>query len=519
MGLYALRFPRSSPMQMVVIVMWMVAFEGLSQDPKYIRDRWFPNPDTSFATPSLASKRGFMGADALVNFLDAEASSAAGWRRETIGHTQKGRPICAVEIGTGPTKVMFIGGIHGNEPAGTEGLCAVIQKLSAGGDWDHFHLDLTVRILPMVNADGMSKGDRYASNGLDLNRDQTKLENPEIQALKRDHAAFAPDVVIDFHEYRPYRADFVDMGDFGVTNGFDAMFLYSGNLNVPAALREANLAFLIEDARRALDGQDRSHSNYIRPSMVRGERRFYKGAASARSSATSFALSSSLSALVEIRGVGLGRKGFERRVETAVILAESFLRSAKVHATEIQNALAMAHVQSAPSGSPIVVSSKRGFATEGIPLIDVQSGEKRVFEEPVYDSNGMSPERTRPRPLGYVLLPDVAHLSEKLEWLGMEVADAGGLHCACETYELVEDALDPEPFEGVHPRVGVAETHKTDLVLPQGARWVNLNQRGAAILPELLEPEAVNGWLRYRVLDPKAGEPYPIVRILETTSK
>ena len=44
---------------------------------------------------------------------------------------------------------------------------------------------LDISIVPMANIDGYLKISRYASNGLDLNRDNTKLMAPETIALKK----------------------------------------------------------------------------------------------------------------------------------------------------------------------------------------------------------------------------------------------------------------------------------------------------------------------------------------------
>ena len=232
----------------MVIIAWMGIFFSVStaqgQDPRSIRERYYPTPDTVFTTPAFETKRDFTNAERMQAFLDREASIAQGWQRDTIGYSAKGIPILALQRGgeraDNPIRVLFVGGIHGNEPAGVEGLLAVMQQTGTGGKWADLLENTVLRIVPMVNPDGVNRMNRYAANGRDLNRDQSKLENTEMVSLKRDFHAFDADVVVDFHEYRPYRADYVDMGEFGVTCPFDVMFMYSGNLNVPEAIRTAN---------------------------------------------------------------------------------------------------------------------------------------------------------------------------------------------------------------------------------------------------------------------------------------
>jgi hypothetical protein len=85
----------------------------------------------------------------------------------------------------------------------------------------------------MANIDGYLKQNRSNAEGLDLNRDQTKLMAAESIPLKEAYSAFKPDIALDLHEYRPFRKDFVTLSTSGVSSAYDVMFLYSGNLNVP----------------------------------------------------------------------------------------------------------------------------------------------------------------------------------------------------------------------------------------------------------------------------------------------
>ena len=79
---------------------------------------------------------------------------------------------------------------------------------------DSIHLlnYLDIFIVPMANIDGYESHDRYAANGLDLNRDQTKLMAKESVSLKQAFSDFGPHVALDLHEYRPYRRDFTLFG-------------------------------------------------------------------------------------------------------------------------------------------------------------------------------------------------------------------------------------------------------------------------------------------------------------------
>lgn len=497
-----------------LLVLLLMPALATAQDPKSLHDKYFPNPDTTFTTPAFAKKKGFTTSKMLFDFLDANAGAEAGWTRDTIGYSAKGVPIVAVQKGgetaTAPIKLLMLGGIHGDEPAGTEGLLAMIQQLGPDGPWEPLLDSVILRIVPMVNPDGMNKLNRYAANGLDLNRDQSKLTNVEMIALKEDFRAFDADIVIDFHEYRPYRADYVDMGEFGVTSPFDVMFMYTGNLNVPEVLRTANETLLVNPAREAMDGLGRRYANYFRPIVTRGVREFRSGGASPRSSVTSFGLANSLSVLLEIRGVGLGRRDFPRRVETAYTLAHSFLQSASLQGPAIQEVRRRATADDAP----VVIDAARMEKNCDVILLDLHAAELRSFSEKCSDNNAQYALTTRKRPGGYVLMPEAAAAIERLQILGLEsTVLESPLESPAEAYDFTEDRLSADSFEGFFERIVAAETRDTTVTFPVGSVWFSADQPRFPLTFELLEPEATNGFLRFRVLDPDAGATYPIFRI------
>ena len=176
----------------------------------------------------------------------------------------------------------------------------------------------------MANIDGYESHDRYAANGLDLNRDQTKLMVKESVSLKQAFSDFGPHVALDIHEYRPYRRDFTLLGDYGVTNYYDVMFLYSGNLNVSSKIREFTQSAFVQPTVQVLNHFQYNSHDYFSTQKVHGEVQFKQGSNNSRSSATSFALSNCISSLIEIRGVGIGKTSFKRRVHSAYLVSMSY---------------------------------------------------------------------------------------------------------------------------------------------------------------------------------------------------
>lgn len=89
-----------------------------------------------------------------------------------LGRSQQGRPIVAWETGDPNAKrrVLVVGCIHGNEPAGIAIANAVTHaRVPAGTD---------VWVVPDLNPDGVAAGTRQNGRGVDLNRNFPYLWQP-----------------------------------------------------------------------------------------------------------------------------------------------------------------------------------------------------------------------------------------------------------------------------------------------------------------------------------------------------
>jgi len=231
---------------------------------KKITNDFFPDyKELLEITPALKKKKGFTNYEELMTFLtDLKNKFPDKMEIRFIGESQKGYQIPIVFLNSGKKnnlKVWLKGGLHGNEPAGTEGLLYLLDRLLNDSSLKYLLDNTNLAILPMANIDGSIKQNRYASNGLDLNRDQTKLMAKESISIKQAFTNFNPDIAVDFHEYRPYRKDFARMSDFGITSVYDVMFLYSGNLNVPENIRKITDTLFVKNARSVVQSYGLKH--------------------------------------------------------------------------------------------------------------------------------------------------------------------------------------------------------------------------------------------------------------------
>ncbi|KAA6339045.1 Internalin-J, partial [termite gut metagenome] len=186
-----------------------------AQQPGKMTQKFFPDPDVTIQTPSFQKKKGYADYNEIISYIERTIEGKNIATLEYIGETQKGKKIPAVTIkkpiGNDKVKVMFTGRVHGDEPAGTEALLMLIDKLLNDEELSFLTEKIDIAILPIINIDGGEKLKRQSDNGIDLNRDMSKLQAPETVALRLFFNRFDPDVFIDFHEYLPFRADYVKL--------------------------------------------------------------------------------------------------------------------------------------------------------------------------------------------------------------------------------------------------------------------------------------------------------------------
>jgi protein MpaA len=125
-----------------------------------------------------------------------------------LGRSRDGRPIQAIEVGdpTG-TRMLVVGCIHGNEPAGI----AIAQQLERSAP-----RSVDLWIIPLLNPDGRAADTRGNAHGVDLNRNfpwrwrplsgvyesgPKPLSEPEARIAYRLIVRLRPHISIWFHQH------------------------------------------------------------------------------------------------------------------------------------------------------------------------------------------------------------------------------------------------------------------------------------------------------------------------------
>jgi protein MpaA len=192
-----------------------------------VRRRWVP----AIAAVAAATA-GAAGATAV---SAQEPAPPPAPRVELLGRSVQGRPINVVRVGdpAAPRKVLVIGCIHGNEPAGR----AVVDLLRAGAVAPAGAELLLVRNL---NPDGFQRHTRGNAHGVDLNRNSSQgrrylgppgtifyagpraFSEPETRAIRALILRERPAVTIWYHQPLGL-VDRPEVGSDAISRGYSAV--------------------------------------------------------------------------------------------------------------------------------------------------------------------------------------------------------------------------------------------------------------------------------------------------------
>jgi hypothetical protein len=480
-----------------------------------ITERFYPDPDISISTPAFSSEDKFSShADVLEFMQNYEAPEGVAYNLDTIGYSQNDKPLVMAYLGN-PAKesirIWIMGGLHGDEPGGVEGIMYLMNRLKESKNVSLLQ-EAHIAFLPMANPDGCDALTRTAANGLDLNRDQTKLLAQETKFWKAAFNSFAPEVALDMHEYRAFRKDYLRMGTQGMAAYYDVCFLYSGNLNVSESLRNYTHDLFVSEAARELDAIGMSNHDYFTSDKDNGKLVINQGSIHARSSASHHALTNCISTLVEVRGVDVGRKSFKRRVLASSTVSLSYIKNAVANKHELRQKLKKA----AKEDRKAVVKSMRKVSQQRVTLIDLANEDTASVVFTMRDALHSEATMERPRPSAYILRNANEEIVNKLNYLGITNEPAPENQKLKVQEYLVKD-IQEEAFvwEGVERREVSTLLRPTEISSGKGDIIIPMNQKNADLILELLEPESLNGFVRFGLIESEKDQPLSIYRIMQ----
>jgi hypothetical protein len=183
-------------------------------------------PSTLLTRPERTDYRETSSYADVMEFVERVVDSRPGMHLTTMGYTMEGRAIPVVVVGdlqdasaeavmaSGKLRVYVQANIHAGEVCGKEAMLMLLRAL-ANGEHSEWLDSLVLLIAPIYNADGNERvlltnrrgqygpvggmGQRPNAQGLDLNRDNMKIESPEARSVISFWSRYDPHIIMDLH--------------------------------------------------------------------------------------------------------------------------------------------------------------------------------------------------------------------------------------------------------------------------------------------------------------------------------
>src|SRR5215475_15654344 len=164
--------------------------------------------------------------DDVITFLDTVAKASPLVHVTTFGYTFEGRSLPLAIVGripnaspqavraSGKLRIYIQGNIHAGEVEGKEAMQALVRDIASGkhAQWMD---SMVLLVAPIYNADGNERvsltnrgpqhgpiggmGIRANAQGLNINRDNMKLDTPEARSMVKLLNDYDPHVMLDLH--------------------------------------------------------------------------------------------------------------------------------------------------------------------------------------------------------------------------------------------------------------------------------------------------------------------------------
>jgi len=461
----------------------------------------------------------------------------------TFGYTVEGRALPLLVVGapdasaasvlaTGKTRVYLQGNIHAGEVEGKEALLILLRRLAAG-EYATWTDSLVLLVAPIYNADGNERirldsrprqhgpiggvGQRPNAQGLDLNRDHTKLDSPEARSLVALMNEYDPHVVVDLHTTN------------GTRHAYHLTYAPPLHPNTPAAIDDflrrrwlpAITARVKEkhgwdfwffgDAGRLPDGgqgwmtfdhRPRFNNNYV-----------------------------GLRNRMAILGETFAYATFQDRVRASLWFVEEILDFAQQNAGTIRGLAEDADrervvgrelaVRAEPRRLPDVTILMGEVDEERNPYTGAVMLRRRDVRVPTVmaDYGTFRASETAVAPEGYYVLPEATAAIERLEAHGLAVVRyADEQHVDGERFVLDSTVVAEREFQGHRERTVWGSWVPEHFALPEGTAWISVDQPLGRLAFTLLEPRSDDGLTAWGFLDPEieAGS-FPVIRVPAAT--
>lgn len=471
---------------------------------------------------------------------------------DTFGTTPEGRPMTVVIASgdgsfdpaaarkSGKAVVLVQAGIHPGEIEGKDAGLMLLRDIAVTGKYPHLLDHVVLVYIPVFSVDGHensspyhrinqngpeSMGYRGQSQYLNLNRDYVKADAPEMRAWLRLWQQWLPDLLIDVHS----------------TDGADYPYDLTWYVEDPNKLDPVVDAWqqdaIVKHVMPAYEKRGHLASIYLNFKDGRDPRKGIVNFGSGPRFSTGYAaLQNRPALLVETHML----KPYAVRVRVAYDLIELMLEQVNTDPASLLAATAKADADTmarASTGAQVAVTFKtdpvstpyrlKGFAfsLEPSAISDsdwIRYDPTKPQTYSIANWNRLVPDITITPPAAYVVPVQWTTIIDKLDAHGIvyrRTTTPATLHA--QGYQLDDPRWADRPFEGhLMLRDFALRSESREIELPAGSVIVPLDQRGANVAINLLEPQAPDSLLKWGFLNAtfeakEYGEP----RVLEKLAR
>ena len=144
----------------------------------------------------------YLSYSSIVNYIENLPSY---FIKRTEGKSVLGENIYSIEFGNGPKNILMWSQMHGNESTTTKAVLDLLNfiAIDENDDFKNRTLeDCTIKIILVLNPDGLKNYTRVNANEVDLNRDATNQSQPESKILRKVFQEFKPHYCLNLHDQR-----------------------------------------------------------------------------------------------------------------------------------------------------------------------------------------------------------------------------------------------------------------------------------------------------------------------------
>jgi hypothetical protein len=410
-------------------------------------------------------------------------------------------------------RVWLNGGVHGNEPAGDQGLMALLGKMDANSTWAASLLDVAdVLVIPRYNPDGVAYFQRFLATGFDPNRDHAKLARQQTRDIKKLILDWNPHVGVECHEYSANRGY---GGEGQWVSAADGEFSAMKNLNIHKDIRDLSENVFAKNMAAAMEGHGLRWSPYIVGTPNTAPVVFEELTGEPRYADTSIGIAQSLVILTETRGIMLGGQHFQRRVASGLIMVEAILQTVIDRAEEVYETIENARKEFISGTDDIIVTEHTRRTNTSWTFIESATG--KIVQVPItfLSTTPTVANVTRTRPEGYVFPPCWMDVAERLRVLGLTVETLPSpFRGQVEAFNITSSSIATSIWEGAVQNEVTARVSSKEIELPAGSFYVSTRQQNAALAWLTLEPDALDSYARFNIIPVMKGYEFPVYRVM-----